>query len=460
MRRTFLLFTFLMLLLLGITAPVQAVVVTNGGPGGMGTTDGSSTLELWLKADTQTYSDLAGTTAATTIVRRWNDLSGNGRNALADVSGREPTLVTGLVNGGPGISFTGGNLNTGSRMTIATNNYPMTGDETAFFSLDFTPALGCCRGILSGNDSPNRAYAGGSNGMFAGGGNNGFSYAGLYRINSVQTNTVVTGFQTITGFDNPTSAGNVTLRLGSGHGGNPDYGGRMAEVILFSNELNTAQQLIVENYLSARQNVGGTVVAVVNNTLGANDHYEGDLASKGNYDFEVFGIGQTTAGVNHLSGGTAGFGVEATSLDNNEWLMAGHDTTTNSLLSYQDGNPDTLTQRWNRAWYVDKSGVLDATLNFDFEDAGLTLPGPGTTFQLLYSIDSDFSDGFQTLAQTNAITSGTVAFALTNAMLLDGYYTLGMISIVPEPNSLLLMLGVLGCGLLRRRKTSVAKQLA
>ena len=453
MRQSFLLLTFVALLFLGMSGTARAVTITTAGPAGMGTTDGSSTLELWLKADTQVYSDLAGTTAATTVVRRWNDLSGNGRNAVYDLltSGREPTIVPGLVNGAPGINFTGGAINTGSRLNIATNSYPMTGDETAFFSLDFDPAMGCCRGILSGNDSPNRAYAGGSTGMFAGGGANGFSYAGLYRVNSVQTNSVVTGFQTITGFDNPTSAGSVTLRLGSGHGGNPDFGGRMTEVILFSNELNTAQQLIQENYLSARHNTGGTVVAVVNNTLGVNDHYAGDLASNGNYDYEVFGIGQTSSGVNHLSGGNAGFGLEATSLDDNEWLMAGHDVTVNSLITTNDNNPDTVTQRWNRAWYVDKTGTLSATLAFDFQDAGLLQPAAGTTYQLLYSADSNFSDGFQTLAQTNAINSGTVAFTLANAQLLDGYYTLGLISIVPEPNSMFLLVGVLGCTLLRRR---------
>jgi hypothetical protein len=452
MRQRMLLLSFTVLLFLGTIQPAQAVVVTNGGPGGMGTTDGSSTLELWLKADTQTFSDLAGTTAATTVVRRWNDLSGNNRNALADVSGREPTLVAGLINGAPGINFTGGPINTGSRMTVASNSYPMTGNETAFFTLDFDPALGCCRGILSGNDSPNRAYAGGSNGMFEA---DPYTYATNYRIQGVDTPAVSgTDFKVITGENNLTPPGNVTLRLGSGHGGNADYGGRMGEVILFSDKKNLAQELIVENYLSARHNSGGTVVAVVNRTLGANDHYAGDLASNANYDFQVFGIGQTSPGVNHLSGGSAGFGLEATSLDDNEWLMAGHDTTANSLLTYEDGNPDTSTQRWNRAWYVDKTGVLDATLAFDFEDAGLTLPGPGTSYQLLYSADSNFSDGFQTLAATNSITSGTVAFALNNGMLLDGYYTLGMIATVPEPNSMLLLMGVLSCGMLRRRRCS------
>jgi len=449
----------LVVLLCSAVSAAWAVPVTNGGPGGMGSTDGSSSLELWLKSDTQTFADAGGTVAATTTVVRWNDLSGNNRHALADIPARAPTLVAGIVNGGPGVSFTGGAINTGSRMTInsvasPTNPYPMTSNETAFFNLDFTPALGCCRGILSGNDSPNRAYAGGSTGMFAGGGADGFSYAGLYRVNSVQTNSVVTGFQTITGFENPTPASNVTLRLGSGHGGNPDFGGRMAEVILFSDAKNQAQQIIVENYLSARHNAGGTVVAIVNNTLGVNDRYAGDLASNGNYDYQVFGLGQTTIGVNHLSGGSGGLGLETSALDDNEWLMAGNSGVTNSIVGYEDnGNPDIAGSRWAKVWNIDKTGSMDATIAFDFEDSGLATPTAGTSFHLLYSADNNFADGWEILDETLTQTNGTVSFNLLNAALLDGYYTLGLnIGFVPEPSSMLLMLGLLGFVAKRRKR--------
>ncbi len=466
MRQSFLLLTFVALLCLGMSESAQAVTITKAGPAGMGTTDGSSSLKLWFKSDTQVYSDTAGTIAATgsNPVRRWNNLAGTGlHNAIADVSGREPTYATGLTNGLPGLSFTGGALNTGSRLTVANTSpgafgftsYAMTSNETALFALDFT--TGAHNGILSDNNTTdNHGWDGGNGSMFE---SASFSYAQNYFVNGVDTPTTGAGFKVVTGVDNPRAAGNIALRFGSGHGGNNDYGGRLLETIVFNNDLNSAQRIIAENYLSSRYNIGGTVVAVVNQTLGANDNYAGDLASNGNYDFEVFGVGQVDGSNIHTSGGNAGFGLEATSgLGNGEWLMAGHDTTVNSLISINDNNPDTLTQRWNRAWYVDKTGALDATLAFDFEDAGLAAPGPGATFQLLYSADSNFNDGFQTLATTNSITAGTVAFSLANALLLDGYYTLGLSSIVPEPNSLLIMLGVMGCGMLRRRKTLAAQQ--
>lgn len=62
-----------------------------------------SGLQLWLKSDTGLWQDTAGTTAATANgdpIGRWDDQSGNGRNATQSTSGARPTLSTATQYGG------------------------------------------------------------------------------------------------------------------------------------------------------------------------------------------------------------------------------------------------------------------------------------------------------------------------------------------------------------------------
>lgn len=78
--------------------------------------------------------------------------------------------------------------------------------------------------------------------------------------------------------------------------------------------------------------------------------------------------------------------------------------------------------RWNRIWYLDKTGTVDASLTFDFSDAGLGAPAK-TAYALLFSTDKTFSS-FSRLA--NVSKSGDqVSFNLTDAQLKVGYYTIG-----------------------------------
>ena len=228
-------------------------------------------------------------------------------------------------------------------------------------------------------------------------------------------------------------------------GGHRPWVGGIPEVITYSTILNSVDQKLVENYLSSKyaRSFGAP----------ANDHYLGEASG---YDEDVFGIGNDGTS-SRLSSGMQGIDLTASSLDGGDWLLAGHDGTAMGLSGDTDNRPEYISQRWNRAWYLDKTGALDATIAFDFEDAGLTLPAPGTTFQLLYSADSNFTDGFQSLGQTNSISSGTVAFSLANASLLDGYYTLGLDTFVPEPSSMTLLLGALCCGIWRRRSPKGCK---
>src|SRR5262249_444587 len=63
----------------------------------------------------------------------------------------------------------------------------------------------------------------------------------------------------------------------------------ISSVIVFNRVLNSTERIIVENFLSAEW-------GIALNTTSGNDHYAGDQAANGSYNFDVFGIGQVAAG--------------------------------------------------------------------------------------------------------------------------------------------------------------------
>ncbi|MDB6155081.1 MAG: hypothetical protein JWL90_3534 [Chthoniobacteraceae bacterium] len=92
---------FLLILLAAIIAlPSSGRAVTIGdGPGTIGTTDGSSQLELWLKADALGLADGSP-------VSVWNDASGNGRNLTQANPSLQPVYAANALAGKPVVRFT------------------------------------------------------------------------------------------------------------------------------------------------------------------------------------------------------------------------------------------------------------------------------------------------------------------------------------------------------------------
>jgi len=220
------------------------------------------------------------------------------------------------------------------------------------------------------------------------------------------------------------------LVLGGGAPSAVVYLGDMAEGIVFSNTVNTAQRSIVENYLSSKYDIG----------LTAGNHYDGDLGGKGDYDQGVFGIGRIGSD-QHLTAGSAGFGFEATSLTSGQWILAGHNslTTVGAL-------------QWNRAWYLDVTALTGSetlSLAFDWSDAGVGSFNSAFT-QLLFSL----SNGGQYISiATGTYVGDHLSFTgLSSSLFGDGYYTIGVVP-VPEPSSMLLgCLGGLTAMLIRRHR--------
>jgi hypothetical protein len=470
------LFTRLYLLaafaLLWSVQTAQAVPRTGFGPGGFeDDADGivgtnGSALVLWFRSDRGLYQDLAGTIAATANndpVSRWNDLSDYGRNMTPfGANPLAPTLQLNQINGRPVVQFnndTGGGFPSSLRTPSFTLNQP----ESVWSTHAFRGGDNVNPTVWDGfNGNQMRLYGTGGTAstafnMYAGAGLNGAvgavnTFHNLGALYSGASSTFRTdGNQVATGNVSTSNAGGLSLGggvWGAGQGADVDH----AEIFVFNRALNSAERIIIDNYQSSHS---GLAFA---GAVAANDHYLGDTLGNGNYDFAVFGVGDDgTSEVNNA--GMDGFGVEVSdgSLGSNEWVFAGHLNTANTIVSLEDNNnPDTVGERWDRVWYLDKTATdgVNATLGFDFEDSGLATPLPGSSFHLLYSADNNFADGWQILGETFTQSGGTVTFDLLNANMLDGYYTLAInIGYVPEPNSMLILLGVLGCGMLRRRKT-------
>jgi hypothetical protein len=115
------------------------------------------------------------------------------------------------------------------------------------------------------------------------------------------------------------------------------------------------------------------------------------------------------------SAGQAGFGIEATAaLGIGNTVLAGYKLAANSLVATD--LPTGVDKRWDRAWYVDKTGAADARLAFDFSDAGLgAIPASTLGYQLLYSPNNNFESAhssFSVITATPTIVGDTISFAI------------------------------------------------
>ncbi|MEQ9441603.1 MAG: T9SS type A sorting domain-containing protein [Cyclobacteriaceae bacterium] len=202
---------------------------------------------------------------------------------------------------------------------------------------------------------------------------------------------------------------------------NENYGdyfnGDIAEILVYGEALGEAQQVITENYLSAKYNIA----------LTSNDVYKGDDGGNGDYDDSVIGIGQF-GGDTHEDAVADGLVLSTYdgSLDTDgEFLFGGHDGTSNAVVISDLGTD--IQARWARTWYIDREsgGTLNAAIAFDFGDGlGGQFPQDPNGYVLLKWNGSTYDS--VTVATADKYVSGDrVVFRVTDALLTDGVYTLG-----------------------------------
>lgn len=354
------------------------------GPGGVGTVGPSTNLVLWLKPE------VAGNTGSL-----WKDSSGRGFDFSG---GNGATLNLGDTNGYDSYSFNGANqyfeksyeasLNPLMFSIFTVSNVTSSSNYKAVISNRDDPAGTPTHGFIL-YAVPNTNYWEFWNGINSGSWQitgSSTSTAGSWGIQSIFYQNSTNGKKLFIN-DNPpltnthslTANSSRPFRVGAGRNEiTPDYyfQGKISEVIMFDNTINTAQQIIINNYLSAKYDT----------PLTSDDIYKQDNSGKGNFDHDVAGIGQASDGSNHTD--SQGTGIvrinNPSALSNNEFLFWGEETK-DPVYNFST-NTINYTEQLNSKWRVNHKGNL-GSVDVSFDISTVNLTGKQTCAPLQLVID-------------------------------------------------------------------------
>lgn len=364
------------------------------GPGGVGKSDGSSNLVLWLDANT-----IVGTNAS--IITTWPDQSGYGYDFTL---GNGAVFNSPSVNGYPAFNFNG--TNQYFERAYTADITPM---EFTVFTSTKVSSSGSYKAVISNRDDPAGAATAGyilysrptsNNWTFWTGTPSGWalanstSTAGSWSGQVLEYQDIpngkkfyLDGATSVMNSQSMTSNPNRPCRVGAGRNeSSPDYyfKGDIAEVIIFNQVLNSAERIIVNNYLSAKYNY----------SLSTNDIYNEDNAGNGDYDHDVAGIGRIDAlNIHNDAQGTGIVRIlNPSGLDDDEFLIWGHDNGVQQATEKID-IPPTVQARFERIWRVSEVNtalsavdVGNIDIRFDLTNLGSVV---ATDLRLLVDTDND-----------------------------------------------------------------------
>lgn len=159
-----------------------------------------------------------------------------------------------------------------------------------------------------------------------------------------------------------------------------DFEGNLSEFIIYKRPLNTAQQTIVENYLSSKYDV-----------VVGNDHYSFD----GTYGFDVIGIGQESDGQHLQSMSDSLFMISgASDLQDTEYVFAGHDNGDKAVWTTNESpNDGSNIRRLAREWRTELTGA-PGTIIIRVDTTQLPTPPSGYDRYVIWTDDDgDFRTG-------------------------------------------------------------------
>lgn len=420
-------------------AAVFSIVFSHAqdGPGGVGSRNGVSALKVWLDGGDPTNV----ITITGPVVKSWLDKSGNSNHASTTTGtvawgSTLPTYATNQVNGNAAVQLRG--VPIGNEAMASAGSTP---DVFALIKINsyVTSGIAICNpdnGFSQGTYRTGPDWGGAAN-KYSSNASNGALLAtptgnfpiGTYGITNfyygidqgtnqsiMSLNGIQTPFTIVTGNWN-TSIFNKYW-LGRYPAGGHDQDCDISEVIVYNSKLNNTQRFILENYLASKYAIG---------TI-ANDFYQGDTPGNGNYDLAVIGTGQQGASDKHtVSFSDGGLNLTITSsVTTGAYLFAGHNKSMNTVTS--NNLSGAVLQRWDRDFYLDKTGNLSAgnsRISFNFLKSGLaTTPGMAANYTLLYRSTSGGTFSEVSVAAVS-IQGNEVIFDVTDANLVDGYYTIG-----------------------------------
>ncbi len=378
------------------------------GPGGVGNTNGTGSLKAWFKANAGVTYDI------NSVITGWANQVNLSSLNLSTIT-NEPTYSPSTLNNFPVIEFAGiDRLNSlnfnasdfpSSAATIFIVSVTNSGNNTLLGTYPSNASNQIAASLPDGSNQStfNFGDQAASAGLeaygtyyittFAADGTSGQS---VYINNGTPTTNA-----TIASYSHTTE----TFQIGNG------LDGSVAEVVVFSANVNSTQRNIINNYLATKYNL----------TLSANIWYTGNDAA---YYYNLAGIGQVAAVDNHLNASSAGVYIQTISgLDDGEHILFAHNNASNTATI--NDVPAGIQQRWTRDWYIDETGDQTITITFDLPEAisGGDVPDV-SNYVLLYrsGTTGDYTD----LGITPVLGDpDQIAFTLTGAELTDGYYTLG-----------------------------------
>ncbi len=386
------------------------------GPGGVGN---QLTNLLWLNTDILIDGSLAS----------WADQSGNGHTFSRSNSSERPTVVTNQLNGFPVVEFDGNN----DDMTGPPTNTLLSGalQDITIFTVFRTSSASEGRLFHAvADNNENRTLIGptinpsgsGSAGFItrqtAGGSDQTISDNDVYNdnaphimvswVSNENRRLIIDGTEHASDTDDMlfSSTNNGTSFIGS-RNGNEHLEGDIVEIIVYGRALNTAQIMLVENYLSSKLDIPV-----------ANDYYAYD----GSYNFGVAGLGRVDLNNIHSAGTSANIlGVSgATALGDGDFTLIGHNN--GGISTWQTNevpNSDPNYRKLAREWRIDKTGT-PGNLTFTVDETLLpTKPAGYINYFLLIDADGDFSSGATQYQMTD---QGDGTYEVTNVSVNDGNY--------------------------------------
>ncbi|WP_055435259.1 T9SS type A sorting domain-containing protein [Lacinutrix algicola] len=396
------------------------------GPGGIGANDGTSDLIIWYRPDN-------GVVTSGTSINSWSNSAGVSAFNLSETGSNRPTLVSNAINGYNEISFNGTNrLRTGLTLTtanfitnqatsvvVAKSDY--NSQSSSLYTTD--PLVSSTRfsthipwngtvyfDIGTCCNSTARIQVGGLTGL------NDYSIWSynanpstgkqLYRNSDL--------LQDRAGSSNYTSHASQRFNVGGYTSGTNGYVGDLTELVVFKSTINTAQRIIIDNYLAAKYD----------RALTSNDVYTHDNASNGNFDHDVAGIGQAADGTNHTD--SRGTGIvrvsNPNSLSDNEFLFWGEETK-DPTYNFST-NTSTYTEQLNSRWRVRRQGNV-GTVDVSFDISGLDLTNKQDCVPLQLVLDNDYNFSSPEANDVYDLTIvGTTATATNVQLKQNRYFTL------------------------------------
>jgi hypothetical protein len=384
------------------------------GPGGVGATDGTGDLELWVRGNSGITLD------GSNRVETWADQSGNGRDLTQGTPSDRPITDTSGFGGRTSVDFDGDD--------VLPTSMPAANGENVAFGSDYSIFIvGTTDGSNTQETFLGTTFGSGKNLVVSSDGNGDLRF--LHRngggsddnrnssgftptaenILTFTRGTPGSGDQQrwINGGNNRSVTANqsgfedgTTLTLGKQSAGR-FLQGSIAEAVVLGTEVNPAERTIIENYLSAKYDI----------TLSGTDVYAGDTNANGNYGRGVFGIGRESAGAFHPSAETDGLRFEfVNGFDDGDYLLAGHRVATNLVNTSDTDGVTGLEKRMERTWYVDRTepstSDLTVDVTFDLSEADLVGPASGSSYVLLTRGAGSGPGGWSEVSGTTLSTSG------------------------------------------------------